>query len=52
MFLITAGDVQERVDTAGDSAEDEEETDPRVQQKVGEVVKVFLLPYQFAMKVK
>ena len=41
MILITADEVEERVDTVGNSAKDEEETDPRVQ--VGEIVKAFLL---------
>ena len=42
MFLITADDVEERVDTTGDSA-DEEETDPRVREDVREIVNAFLL---------
>ena len=42
MFLITADDMEERVDTTGDLA-DEEETDPRVQEEVGEIVNAFLL---------
>ena len=59
-FLLTADEVQERVDTVGDSEEDklssvgdseegesssvgdsEEETDPRVREEVGEIVKAF-----------
>ena len=60
-FLITTDEVEERVDTAGDSEgiklssfryseegeassvgdSEEEETDPRVQEEVGEIVKAF-----------
>ena len=56
-FLLTTDEVQERVDTVEDSEEDnlsseesepssvgdseEEETDPRVRQEVGEIVKAF-----------
>ena len=36
--------------SVGDS--EEEETDPRVREEVGEIVKAFLLLYQFAVKVK
>ena len=57
MFLITTDELEERVNTVEDSEEDklsseesepssvgdleEEETDPRVQEEVGEIVKAF-----------
>ena len=41
MFLITTDDMEEMVDTTGDSAD--EETDPRVQEVVREIVNAFLL---------
>ena len=56
-FLITADEVEQRVDTAEDSEEgklsseesepssvgdsEEEETDPRVREEVGQIVKAF-----------
>ena len=47
MFFITTDEVEERVDTVGDLEEESssvgdsegEETDPRVKQEVGEIVK-------------
>ena len=42
VFLTTTDDMEERVDTTGDSA-DEEETDPRVREEVREIVSAFLL---------
>ena len=48
---LSVGDSEEGESSSTEGSE-EEETDPRVQEEVREIVKAFLLLYQFAVKVK